>query len=212
MYYIHCHIQHSGRAFRDCNILYLITKTVEDLNNSSTSPLSLETDMTHCLKSSASVANETGSSVYPIVTVKCKGQSLHLLMNTGSDCTLVSREAVKRSNTPSHKSDEISIHGLADKVTTSSDEFATLDIAFGSSIIPIRGLIVSNICSPIYMTNPSSNDQLKYFPLTMDFRGSRFRKFKIDGLLGLATMAELLPANGVEKVQIMKIDGIVDKF
>ena len=127
----------------------------------------------------------------------CNGQSLHLLVDTGSDCSLVTWEDLKRTNTASYKSDEISIHGLADKVTTSSGESATLELEFDSGIVPIKGLIVKSICSPINMVSPCATGQLKDIPLTMNFGGSRFGKLKIDDLLGLGTMAKLIPPDGL---------------
>lgn len=148
-----------------------IKKLAEDLNTSSTSSPPLENDVMHCLKSLAYATHEVNSGVYPIITVKCKGQSLHLLMDTDSDCIPVTREAVKRTSTASYESDIICIDGLANKVTTSSDEFATLELEFGSGIIPIRALIVNMIGSLIHMTNPSFKGQLKNVPLTMDFGG-----------------------------------------
>ena len=85
---------------------------------------------------------------------------MHLLVDTASDCTLITREDVNRTNTSTYGGGEISIHGLAYKQISSSDKFATLDIGIYSETVPIKGLAVSNICSPICMANPSANDEL----------------------------------------------------
>lgn len=75
-------------------------------------------------------------------------------MDTGSDCTLVTRYAVNRTITTSHEIKIISIHGIADELTTVSDKYATLDIEFGSEIITRGGLIVNSICFPISWQTP----------------------------------------------------------
>lgn len=136
-------------------------------------------------------------------------QSLPLVVDTGSDCSLVTMEDLKRTNTASYKSDEISIHWLADRVTTSSGESATLELEFDSGIVPIKGLIANSICSPIKKVNPCATGQLKDITLTIDFGDSRLLKFKIDGLLGLETMVKLLPPDGDGKSKIRKVDSIL---
>ena len=94
-------------------------------------------------------ASSMTSTIIPIITAKCNGQFLHLLVDTASDCTLVTREALTRTKTTSYNSDEISINELTDKITTSSGESAKLELEFDSGIVPINGWIVNSMCSPI---------------------------------------------------------------
>mgnify|MGYP003301465553 CR=1 FL=1 len=124
------------------------TKTTEDSNATSTScnsptPPTTKDDMKVCLKNISSITKDSNSSIYPIITVRCNGQSLHLLVDTASNCTLVSRAAIRRTNTPSYKGAEISIHGLTDKLTSSSGESAMLQVEFNSRIVPIQGWVVN---------------------------------------------------------------------
>ena len=144
-----------------------------------------------------------------IITAKSRNKTLHLLVDNCNQVSLFTSRAVKNVGVTIYNGSKITMHGLGDIQGTSSDKYATLELAFAGRSLKIRGLVVEAICTNINMSKPSIAKEEHGIDLTMDFNGKDVANFEISALIGLDVIARLISPNGNCEIPMKKIDDIV---
>ena len=149
------------------------------------------------------------NSVFPIIAAISGNVTLNLLVDCGSETTLLTRDVVDRAGAPTFKGRKISMHGLGDKKASTGNEYATMKLTFEGKTFEVSGLIVESICSEINMSYPSVARDMTGVDLTMNFHGNKSANFKIDALIGLDIIAKVISHDDDEDVRMRKIDDLL---
>ena len=147
--------------------------------------------------------------MFPIITANSGNMILNLLVDSGSETTLLTRDVVGRVGAPTFKGGKISMHGLGDMKASTGNAYATLKLTFEGKSFEVTGLIVESICSKINMSDPSVARDMTGIDLTMNFNGNKSANFEIDALIGLDIIARVISHDDEEDVRMRKVDDLL---